>query len=89
MKEFNLLLAGHWGLNITVETNSKEEAIDNAMKLMDSAVKQIDELIEFTGEMSGSFNITHDKQWMEDEDGLVKCPDYDQLHSQPSGRFLH
>ena len=75
MKEFNSLLVGHWTLNITVEANSKEEAINNA--------------IELAEEMSGPFNLTHDKQWMEGEDGVEKCPDCGQLQSPSSGRFFH
>jgi len=68
-------LVGNWTLNITVEANSKEEAIDNA--------------IELAEEMSGSFNLTHDKQWVEGEDDVEKCPDCGQLQSPPFGRFVH
>ena len=75
MKEFNLLLVGHWDLNVTVEANSKEEALENAKIQAE--------------EMSGLFNITHDKQWMEGEDDIEKCPDCGHLQSPPSGRFLH
>ena len=88
MKGFNLLLAGHWDINITVEANSKEEAIDDAIKLINGEIKLVHEAIELAGEMSGPFNLTHDKQWMEGEDGVVKYPDYGQLKIPSSERFL-
>lgn len=75
MKEFNLLLVGHWALNITVEANSKEEAIENAKIQAE--------------EMSEAMNLTHDKQWIEGEDGVEKCPECGQLQSPPFWRSLH
>jgi len=74
MKEFNLLLEGHWNLNITVEANSKEEAIEIAKEQAEEAAFEM--------------NLTHDKQWMEGEDGVEKCPDCGQLQIPPTERFL-
>ena len=70
MKEFNLLLEGHWNLSITVEANSKEEAIEIAK--------------EQSEEVSFEMNFTHDKQWVEGEDGVEKCPDCGHLQIPPS-----
>jgi hypothetical protein len=75
MKEFKLLLVGHWGLNITVEANSKEEALENAKKQAE--------------EVSGPMNLTYDKQWVEGDDDVENCPDCGQLQDPPSGRFIH
>ena len=70
MEEFNLLLEGHWDLHIKVEANSKEEAIEIAK--------------EQAEEESFEMNFTHDKQWIEGEDGVEKCPECGQLQSPPS-----
>ena len=61
MEEFNLLLEGHWDLNITVEANSKEEAIENAKIQAE--------------EMSDLMNLTHDIYWIKGEDGVERCPE--------------
>ncbi len=70
MEEYNLLLEGHWNFNITVEANSNEEAIEIAKEQAEEA--------------SFEMNLTHEKQWMEGEDGVEKCPECGQLHSLPS-----
>lgn len=75
MKKNDLLLLGHWGLNVTVEANSKDEALEYAKKRAE--------------EVSGPMNLTHDEHWIDGEDNVEICPDCGQLHNLPSGRSLH
>ena len=58
MEEYNLLLEGHWNLNITVEANSKEEAIEIAKEQAEEASFEMN-LTTF--EKTGS-KFTHLKQ---------------------------
>ncbi len=52
MKEFNICLEGTWNFDYIIEANSKEEAIEKAIQEMDQE--------------SGSIDLAHTKQWIED-----------------------
>ncbi len=75
MKKFNLLLMGGWGLNITVEANSKDEALEYAKKRAE--------------EMSVPLDLSIEEYWIEGEDNGELSPNWRHLRNQSFGRFTH
>ena len=75
MKEYNLFLMGGWGLNIAVEANSKDEALEYAKKRAE--------------EMSVPLDLSIEEYWIEGEDNGELSPNWRQLRNQSFGRFSH
>jgi|TARA_Y100000294_G_scaffold140947_1_gene134825 hypothetical protein len=58
MKKFDICLEGTWFFNYSIEANSKEEAIEKAIKDMD--------------EESRSIDLYHTNQWFDGEEDEIK-----------------
>jgi len=83
MKEFDIFLEGTWHFYYSIEANSKEEAIKQAMKDMEEESRSIDlyhtnqwfdgeeegikKEIHIVDLESGSINRNHRSQWTEGE----------------------